>query len=107
MTRYLDAGYSGIGSDIREGKQNDAINDSVLFESMMMNFKQACNDCHKTPRYYFVSKDVMDNVTKMGVDIKDGNLADAEMIREQLGDVCIRCHIVHMPAQAMKDKMGK
>lgn len=108
MTKYLDAGYSGIGSDIREGKQMDAINNSYLFESMMLNFKQACNDCHKTQRYYFVSDDVMANVTQMGNYIKDGNFADAELIREKLGaDVCIRCHIVHMPAQAMKDKMEK
>jgi hypothetical protein len=108
MTKYLDGAYSGIGSDIREGKQQNALNNSILFQSMMLNFKQACNDCHKTPRYYFVSDDVMDNVTQMKNDIQAGKLADAETIREQLGgDVCIGCHILHMPAQDMKDKMEK
>jgi hypothetical protein len=108
MTKYLDAGYSGIGSNIREGKQKDAINSFDLFNSMLLNFKQACNDCHKTPRYYFVSDDVLANVTLMGTDIQAGKLADAEIIREQLGvDICIKCHILHMPAQDMKDKMEK
>ncbi len=108
MTKYLDAAYSGTGSNIREGKQQDALNSSLLFKSMMLSFKQACNDCHKTPRYYFVSDDVMANVTQMVNDTQDGKLADAEMIREQLGeDICIRCHIVHMPEQDMKDKIEK
>jgi cytochrome c556 len=107
MTKYLDGAYSGTGSNIREGKQQDALNSSMLFESMMLNFKQACNNCHKTPRYYFVSDDVMANVTQMKNDIQTGNLADAETIREQLGETCIKCHIIHMPAQDMKDKMEK
>ncbi len=107
MTKYLDGAYSGIGSNIREGKQKDALNSSILFKSMMLNFKQACNDCHKTPRYYFVSDDVMANVTQMENDIQAGKLADAEMIRQQLGDNCFRCHVLHMPAQDMKDKMEK
>lgn len=107
MTKYLDGAYSGIGSNIREGKQQDALNSSILFKSMMLNFKQACNDCHKTPRYYFVSDDVMANVTQMGNDIQAGKLADAEIIRQQLGDACFRCHVLHMPAQDMKDKMEK
>jgi len=108
MTKYLDGAYSGTGSNIREGKQQDALNSSILFESMMSNFKQACNNCHKTPRYYFVSDDVMANVTQMKNVIQAGNLANAETIREQLGeDVCFRCHVLHMPAQFMKAKMEK
>ncbi len=108
MTKYLDfLAYSRIGSDIREGKQQDALNSSILFKTMMLNFKQACNDCHKTPRYYFVSDDVMANLTQMVNDIRAGNLADAEIIRQQLGDTCFRCHVIHMPAQDMKDKMEK
>ncbi len=107
MTKYLDAAYSGTGSNIREGKQQDALNSSILFKTMMLNFKQACNDCHKTPRYYFVSDDVMANVTQMVNEIQAGKLADAEIIRQQLGDTCFRCHVIHMPAQDMKDKMEK
>ncbi len=107
MTKYLDGAYSGTGSNIREGKQQDAINSFNLFKSMMLNFKQACNDCHNTPRYYFVSDDVMAKVDQMGEDIQAGKLADAEIIRQQLGDTCFRCHVIHMPAQDMKDKMEK
>ncbi len=107
MTKYLDSGYSGIGSNIREGKQQDAMNSFNLYKSMLLNFKQACNDCHNTPRYYFVSDDVMAKVDQMGEDIQAGKLADAETIRQQLGDTCFRCHVLHMPAQDMKDKMEK
>jgi hypothetical protein len=49
----------------------------------------------------------MANVTQMENDIQAGKLADAEMIRQQLGDNCFRCHVLHMPAQDMKDKMEK
>jgi hypothetical protein len=108
MTKYLDGSFSGIGSDIMEGKQQNALNNSILFENMMQNFKQACNECHKTPRYYYVSDDVMTNITQMKTDIQNGDLSDAQAIQQQLGEeVCGRCHRLHMPAQDMKAKMGK
>lgn len=107
MTKYLDTGFSGIGLNLREGKQQDAINSSELFKVMLLNFKQACNECHKTPRYYFVSNDVFSQIDEMQHDIQTGNFTGAQNIRIQLGDDCIRCHIIHMPAQDMKDKMEK
>lgn len=105
MTKYLDTGFSGIGLNIREGKQQDALNSSILFKTMMLNFKQACNDCHKTPRYYFVSDDDFSQIDEMQHDIETGNFSGAQNVQIQLGDACIRCHIIHVPAQAMKDKM--
>lgn len=108
MYKYLDiAGFSAIGVNIKEGRQQDAFNSFTMFQTMLLNFKQACNECHDTPRYYFVRDDVMANVTKMGDYIQAGKLGDAELIRQQLGETCIKCHIVHMPAQDMKDMIGK
>lgn len=105
MPKYLATGFEGIGINIQEGKKQEAINSFKLFKSMLLNFKQACNDCHTTPRFYFVSDDVMKKVDEMGQDIQTGNFAAAQNIRVQLGDNCVRCHILHQPAQRMKDKM--
>ena len=101
-------GFDGIPVNLKEGKRKEAYKSWQLYKTMLLNFKKACNNCHTTPRYYFVSDDVLAKVDKMGEDIA-GNVAIDTIIREQqqLGDNCYRCHIIHQPAQRMKDKMKK
>lgn len=101
-------GFDGIVVNLEEDKRTEAYNSWQLYKTMLLNFKEACNNCHTTPRYYFVSNDVLAKVDQMGEDIA-GNVAVDEIILEQqlLGENCYKCHIIHQPAQRMKDKMEK
>jgi hypothetical protein len=46
MYKYLDiAGFAAMGSNIKEGKKDEANNSFKMFKFMLLNFKQACNEC--------------------------------------------------------------
>lgn len=102
------AGFDGVVVNLEEGKRTEAYNSWQLYKTMILNFKDACKNCHTTPRYYFVSDDVLAKVDQMGADIA-GNVAVDTIVLEQqqLGDNCHRCHVIHQPTQRMKDKMTK
>lgn len=101
-------GFDGISVNLQEDKRTDAYNSWQLYKTMLGNLKDACNNCHNTPRYYFVSDDVMSKVDQMGADIAGNVAVDAIVLeQQQLGEDCYKCHVIHQPAQIMKDKMQK
>lgn len=104
----MATGFDGISVDLKEGQRQEAYNSWQLFKTMLLNFKDKCDTCHDSPRYYFVSNDAIDAVDKIGADIL-GNVAVDEIILEQqqFGNNCHRCHVIHQPAQRMKDKMER
>ena len=106
--QVMAGGFDSITVNLEEGKRTEAYNSWQSFKTMLLNFKEACKNCHTTPRFYFVSDDVLAQVDQMGADIA-GNVAVDQIVLEQqqLGDNCHRCHVIHQPPQRMKDKMEK
>jgi hypothetical protein len=102
----LAGSFDSIGVNAAEGKQIEANNSFNQFKALYTDTKQACNQCHDTPRYYYVSDDVFTKIDQMGENITAGNLQNAQKIQQELGIECYKCHVLHMPAQDMKDKMG-
>jgi cytochrome c556 len=102
----LAGSFDGIGTNIAEGKQNDANDSFNQFKALYTNVKTACSNCHDTPRYYYVSDDVFAEIDQMGGNIAVDNIQNVQAIQQDLGTQCYKCHVLHMPAQDMKDKMG-
>ncbi len=103
----LAGAFDGIGANAAEGKQNETNNSFNQFKALYTDVKGACSNCHDTPRYYYVSDDVFAKIDQMGQNITAGNLQNAQAIQQELGIQCYKCHVLHMPAQDMKDKMEK
>lgn len=103
----LAGSFDAIGVNAAEGKQNEANNSFNQFRTQYTAIKDACSNCHDTPRAYYVSDDIFAKIDQMGQNITSGNLQNAQAIQQDLGTQCYKCHVLHMPAQDMKDKMGK
>ncbi len=103
----LAGAFDGIGVNAAEGKKKEANDSFNQFKALYTETKQACNQCHDTPRFYYVGDDVFAKIDQMGQNIKAGNLQNAQAIQRELGIQCYKCHVLHMPAQDMKDKMEK
>lgn len=103
----LAGAFDGIGVNAAEGKQNEANNSFNQFKALYTDVKTACNNCHDTPRLYYVSDDVFAKIDQMGQNITAGNLQAVQANQQELGIQCYKCHVLHMPAQDMKDKMEK
>jgi hypothetical protein len=103
----LAGAFDGIGVNAGEGKQNEASNSFNQFKTLYTDVKDACKNCHDTPRLYYVSDDVFVQIDQMGENITAGNLQNAQKIQQDIAIQCYKCHVLHMPAQDMKDKMEK
>ncbi len=106
MAKYLTPGFEGMITNLKERK-GDAANQSFEnFRSMLLNFKKACSKCHNTERKYFVSDDIMAVVNQTGDYVKSGNVTGVEQNVQIIGmESCYKCHVLHQPAQMMKDLM--
>jgi cytochrome c556 len=103
----LAEAFDGIGANAAKGNQTETNKSFNHFKALYKDVKTACKNCHDTPRYYYVSKDVFTKIKQMGQNITAGNLQAAQANQQELGIQCYKCHVLHMPAQDMKDKMGK
>lgn len=101
---YVQAGFDGIGVNIKEGDQPGVNQSFALFESMFDNMAKACDVCHISEPRYYVSEDITGMIETMGQEINAGNLTSAEGIRQGIGaQSCHRCHVLHVPAQYAKE----
>jgi cytochrome c553 len=103
----LAGSFEGIGVNAAKGNQTKTNNSFNQFVALYTSVKDACSNCHDTPRYYYVSADVFAKIDQMGENITAGNLTNAQANQQELGIQCYKCHVLHMPAQDMKDKMEK
>jgi hypothetical protein len=101
----LAGSYEGIAVDAAKGNQTAAVNNFNQFKTLYTDVKDACNNCHNTPRLYYVSDDVFARIDQMGDNITANNMQNVQAIQQGLGNECYRCHVLHMPAQDMRDKM--
>ena len=103
----LAGAFDGIAVNAAEGKQNEAINSFNEFKALYTDLKKACDNCHDSQRFYYVSDDVFTKIDQMGHNVTAGNLQTAQANQQELGLECYKCHVLHMPAQDMKKKMEK
>ncbi len=102
--KYVASSFDGATINLAEGKRDSANQSAELFKLMYtVNVKNACSSCHATPRYYFVSDDVIALVDQYEIKIKAGDLAGAQNLQGQIGEQCMRCHITHEGQQRMKE----
>ncbi|MFQ6066972.1 MAG: cytochrome c [bacterium] len=93
--------FVGIGVNLQKGQLDQARKAYQGFESRMEGLKKACEDCHETERRYYVSQDVMDSLTAMGVELTNvkPNPEKIGKLSDEVGKAsCGGCHMVHMPA---------
>ena len=105
--KYLLTGFDGIGVNIQEKDEDGAKQSFDLFKMMFASMTKACDSCHTSEPRYYVSDDIQTLIGDMGLEIKDGNLKNADNIRREIGKSCYRCHVLHMPAQYAKQDRGK
>jgi cytochrome c556 len=101
----LAVDFGGIGANAAEGNQTATNNSFNKFKALYTDVKEACNNCHDSPRTYYVSKDVFAKIDQMGTNITENNMTNVQAIQQELGIQCYRCHVLHIPAQDMKSKM--
>ncbi len=106
MEKYLAPNFEGMITNLNEGKQDAANQSFENFRTMLLNFKQACSNCHTTEPKYFISDDIMAMVNQTGDYVKSGNITGVEQNVQIIGmESCYKCHVLHQPAQMMKDIM--
>ncbi len=106
MAKYLAPNFEGMITNLREGKQDAANKSFENFRTMLLNFKKACSECHTAEPKYFVSDDIMAMVNQTGDYVKSGNITGVEQNVQIIGmESCYKCHVLHWPAQKMKELM--
>lgn len=103
----LAAGFGGIAANAAKGNQTATNNSFNQFKALYTDVADACKNCHNTPRLYYVSPDVFAKIDQMEANITANNLPAVMANQQGLGIQCYRCHVLHMPAEDMKSKMGK
>ncbi len=103
----LAGAFDGMGANLAYNKQKEANDSFNQYVALYTDIKDACKNCHDTPRYYYVSDDVFAQIDQLGQNITAGNLQNAQKIQQDLAIQCYKCHVLHMPTQDMKDKMEK
>jgi nitrate/TMAO reductase-like tetraheme cytochrome c subunit len=101
----LAGSFEGIAANAEKGNQSQTNDSFNQFEGLYKDVKEACNNCHNTPRLYYVSDDVFAQINQMGANISANNLSAAIANQQGLGIQCYRCHVLHMPAEDMKSMM--
>jgi cytochrome c556 len=103
----LDGDFAGITINAQKADWNAAELSLNHYKSLYKNLKEACKNCHDTPRLYYDSDDVFTQIDNTEANVTAQNLSAVMSNTQWLGNQCYRCHALHMPAQQMKNKMGK
>ncbi len=105
--KYLAPASDGTIVNLKENRQKDAADNWNQFNTMFSNMEKACLNCHKELPRYFVSQDVKSLISQAGKQITADTLNEAEETMKQIGDSCYRCHIIHEPAQRIRESLEK
>jgi cytochrome c556 len=105
--KAMATGFGGIAANAAEGNQTATYNSFKQFKQLFTNVRDACKNCHDTPRLYYVSPDVFEKIDQMESNITVNNLTAVMANQQEFGIQCYRCHVLHWPAEEMKSKMGK
>ena len=105
--KYMAPAFDGIMTNIKEKQQKNATDSWNQFNFMFSSMEKACVNCHKETPRSFVSQDVKSLVSDAGKQIASGDLDSAEKTMQQIGDSCYRCHVIHEPAQRLRESLEK
>jgi hypothetical protein len=109
MVRMAGA-YNGIGVDMKEGKANNARTDLQAFSSLFTGLADGCENCHETPRAYFVDTKVKVMISELGKAV-NASTPDTATIGKLNGEIgmesCLKCHLVHIPSAHAKARWKK
>lgn len=106
--RAMAGAFTGISNDLQQGQVDNARKNFDAFSARIKGLeKEGCAKCHNTPRTYFVDSGSLAMVDKLGQAIK-ASPPDAKAIAELSGaignETCMKCHLVHVPAAATRQR---
>lgn len=97
----------GIGNDLAQGQLDNARQNYQAFKAGFGVMTEACDECHDTPREYFVDARVQADIDALGEALQ-AESPDAEAIGGLIGKIgeesCGKCHMVHEPAALARDR---
>ena len=103
---FIATAFDGTLINLAEGKLDKAKQSAELFRTMFPpKLKEACNQCHDSERKYFVTDDVATLVDQYVSAADAGKIQDVQKLQGQIGEQCMKCHIIHEPQQKMKEMM--
>lgn len=106
--KYLTPAFDGTMTNLKEKQKKEASDSWNQFNSIFSNMEKACLQCHSEPPRYFVSQDIKSLISKAGQQITSGDLEGADKTMQQIGmESCYKCHVVHEPAQRLKESLEK
>lgn len=103
--KYLAPAFDGTIVNLKEKQQKDAAESWNQFNTMFSNLEKTCANCHTESPKYFVGPDVKSLISRAGQQITAGNLDDGLKTMQQIGINCYKCHIIHQPAQRLKESL--
>ncbi len=93
----LDFGITAIGVDSIRNNQTQAQADFQEFNATFQLLKVTCNNCHTTPRLYYVDSSVQGMVDSLGANISPPNITAIGDLSQAIGmESCFKCHLVHV-----------
>ena len=106
--RAMAGAFTGISNDLQQGQVDNARKNFDAFSARIKGLeKEGCVKCHNTPRTYFVDPASLAMVDKLGQALK-ASPPDAKAIAELGGaignETCMKCHLVHVPAAATRER---
>lgn len=106
--RMMAGAFTGIGNDLQQGQMDNALQNYDAFRARVKALEQeGCARCHNTARTYFVDAATLTLVDQLGQALK-ASPPDAKAIGELSGaignEICMKCHLVHVPAASTKER---
>jgi len=105
--KYMAPSFDGTIVNIQERQQKNATDSWNQFNAMFFNMEKACAGCHKESPRSYVSQDVKSLISTAGKQINEGDMDLAEKTMKQIGDSCYKCHIIHEPAQRIRESLDE
>ncbi len=100
--------FNGIGNDLQQGQLANARQNFQAFSARFKALEErGCQQCHNTPRAYFVDASIQQLVDQLG-EALSADQPDPEMIGQLSGAIgnegCMKCHLVHIPPTRIKQQ---
>lgn len=95
----LETNSVAIGVDLKKNQVGKAQTDFQGFNASFQLLKQTCNNCHATPRKYYVDADVQAMIDSLGKALTETpiNQTKVDALNQGIGmESCFKCHLVHI-----------
>lgn len=93
--------YAGIGNDLGQGQIENARMQYEAFAARFQGLAEGCENCHDSPRYYYVDEESQARVAQLG-ELLAADTPDPQAVGQMLNaigsETCFKCHLTHFPA---------